>query len=209
MTIPQSLLGFALAALLLTLTPGLDTALVLRTGVVEGARAARRAALGITLGLLCWGATVALGLGAVLLSWPAALAALRWAGAAYLVTLGARMLIAPRRAFALGPGRNGPGPASDSLRRGLSTNLLNPKICIFYVSFLPQFVPAGIPAGAFMLVLAAIHAGLGLAWLLCLAAAAGRFRSLIGRPGIVAALDRATGGLFLAFGLRLALAPAG
>ncbi|WP_374472424.1 LysE family translocator [Phenylobacterium sp.] len=205
MTVTQALAAYVVAAGLLTVTPGLDTALVLRTAAAEGPRRAVLAALGISLGCLVWGAAVAVGLGALLAASTPAFTALKWAGAAYLVWLGLNLILKPRARFevAEGPARGGSGPAW--LRRGLLTNLLNPKVGVFYVSFLPQFLPDGAPAGPFVFGLAAIHAGMGLAWLALLTAATRPLAGALKRAAVVRWLDRLTGGVFLAFGVRLAL----
>ena len=202
----SSLAAFAAAAALLTVTPGLDNALVLRTAAAEGRRRAAAAALGITLGCLTWAAVVAAGLGSLLAASELAYTILKWAGAAYLVWLGARLLLAPRKTFDLAApvAAKGDGGAG-WLRRGLLTNLLNPKIGVFYVSFLPQFIPAGASVAAWSMLLAVVHAALGLAWFALLIAAASQAAGLFRRAGVVTWLDRLTGGLFVAFGLRLAL----
>ena len=103
MTIVQSLTSFMLTAGLLTITPGLDNALVLRTGTTEGSGPALRASLGITCGCLLWGGAVAVGLGAVLAASAFAFSALKWAGVAYLLWLGGNMLLRPRTEFSIGP----------------------------------------------------------------------------------------------------------
>ncbi len=146
MTVTQSLLSFLLAAGLLTLTPGLDTALVLRTATVEGGRQATRAALGINVGLLLWGSAVAFGLGALLGASEAAFTALKWAGAAYLFWLGLQLAVGPRARLAPAlETPSAPGGRWGWFWKGLLGNLLNPKVGVFYVSFLPQFVPQGMP----------------------------------------------------------------
>src|SRR5205085_6062463 len=119
MTLAQSLIAFLIAAGLLTMTPGLDTAMVLRAATVEGRRPAALAALGIGLGCLVWGASVALGLGALLTASPLAFEALKWGGAAYLLFLGARLILQPRRSAAIDAQTNphGAGQAGP-LRRG-------------------------------------------------------------------------------------------
>src|ERR1700749_2154351 len=101
-TLLASLAAFSVAAGLLTITPGLDTALVLRTAAVEGPKRAALAALGIGCGCLVWGAGVALGLGALLQASALAFTALKWAGAAYLVWLGINLIRKPRERFDLG-----------------------------------------------------------------------------------------------------------
>jgi len=198
----QSLIAFTLAAGLLTMTPGLDTALVLRTAAAEGGRRALAAALGICLGCLAWGALVAVGLGVLLQASELAYLALKWIGAAYLLYLGLRLIVA-RRGDAAEEAK--PTPRANWFLRGLLTNLLNPKVGAFYVSFLPQFVPAGADVPSTTLLLAAIHAALGLLWFALLIGATRPLARLLSKPAVVRGLDRATGGVLIFFGLKLAL----
>ncbi len=199
----QSLVAFTLAAALLTITPGLDTALVLRTAGSEGPRPALLAGLGICLGCLLWGAVVALGLGMLLAASELAFTLLRWAGGAYLAYLGIRLIAGSRDRLALDDDKGEAGQAW--FWRGLLTNILNPKVGIFYVSFLPQFVPAGASVPATILLLAAIHSALGLLWFAALILATQPIAAALRRPPVVRTLDRLTGGLFLLFGARLLL----
>jgi threonine/homoserine/homoserine lactone efflux protein len=201
----QSLIAFTLAAALLTVTPGLDTALVLRTAAAEGPRRAFSAALGICLGCLAWGLVVALGLGILLTASELAYVVLRWIGAAYLLYLGLQLILSKRTDFADGAAPAGGARSLAWFRRGLLTNLLNPKVGVFYVSFLPQFIPAGINVPAATMALAAIHAALGLAWFVALIAATRPLAAALRKPRVIRTLDRMTGGLFLLFGARLAL----
>ena len=205
MTIVQALLAFSVAAALLTITPGLDTALVLRTAAVEGPKRAALAGLGIVAGCLVWGAAVALGLGVLLAASNLAFTILKWAGAAYLVWLGIGLILKPRQNFDLSAPAAPAGGEFAWMRRGLLTNLLNPKVGVFYVSFLPQFLPAGAPAAPFIVLLAALHAAMGLAWFAALIAATRPLAGVLQRAAVVRWLDRLTGGVFLAFGVRLAL----
>ena len=206
MTVIQALLAFTLAAGLLTLTPGLDTALVLRTAAVEGPRRAAFAALGIVAGCLAWGAAVALGPGALLQASALAFTVLKWAGAAYLVWLGIGLILKPRDRFEVGtPAAETMGGDTAWMRRGFLTNLLNPKVGVFYVSFLPQFLAKGVAAGPFMFALACVHAVLGVAWFAVLIAATRPIAGALKRAAVVRWLDRLTGGVFLGFGVKLAL----
>ena len=205
MTVAQALLAYLVAAGLLTLTPGLDTALILRTAAVEGPKRAAFAAVGIITGCLVWGAAVALGLGALLAASTLAFTVLKWAGAAYLVWLGLNLILKPRDRFELAGGVGMAGGDVAWMRRGLLTNLLNPKVGVFYISFLPQFLPAGVAPAPFIFLLAAIHAALGLAWSACLIGATRPIAGALQRASVVRSLDRITGGVFLAFGVRLAL----
>jgi threonine/homoserine/homoserine lactone efflux protein len=207
MSIVQALVAFSFAAGLLSITPGLDTALVLRTATVEGPKRAALAVAGICVGCLTWGALVALGLGALLKASILAFTVLKWAGAAYLVWIGLGLILKPRDRFEVGtagPDSKGGGGDFTWMRRGLLTNLLNPKIGVFYISFLPQFLPQGVAAGPFIFLLAAVHAVIGAAWLACLIGATRPIAGALKKAAVVRWLDRATGGVFLGFGVRLA-----
>lgn len=203
MTVEQSLTTYLVAATLLTLTPGADTAIVLRAVTSEGTKAATGAALGVAMGLLVWGILVALGLAGLLAASAIAYTALRWIGAAYLFWMGVKLLLKPRE------GLDAPSvdatDARASFTRGVVTNLLNPKVGVFYVTFLPQFVPPGVAVGVWTFLLAAIHAVLVVLWFAILIAASVPLGRFLRRPRLIRALDRLMGGLFVAFGLRLAL----
>lgn len=206
MTIAQALIAFCIAAGLLTITPGLDTALVLRTAAAEGPRGASLAALGIVAGCLTWGAAVALGLGALLAASQLAFNLLKWAGALYLVWLGLNLLFKPRSRFGVELDESVSSRSGRSwLGRGYLTNLLNPKVGVFYMSFLPQFLPAHVPAGPFVFLLAALHAVMGLAWFALLIVATRPIARALKRPAVIRRLDRLTGVVFLSFGMKLAL----
>ena len=210
MTIAQALLSFTLAAGFLTITPGLDTALVLRTAAVEGRKQALLAGVGICFGCLLWGAAASFGLSALLAVSTFAFDTLRIVGAIYLGYLGIKLLI---RAFAvtfsnitIEPGSEGDerGDGSRWFRRGLLTNLLNPKIGVFYLSFLPQFIPTGVQVWSFSILLALIHAIEGLLWFLLLTSATEWLSGWLKQRRVVMALDGAMGAIFVAFGLKLA-----
>ena len=203
MTVYASLIAFIAAASLLAIAPGLDTALVLRTAATLGPRRAAMAGLGVAVGCFGWAILVALGLGALLAASQFAYTTLRWIGAAYLVWVGYGMLRYPRRSFL--PGAGGNEGRRVAFTTGLLTNLLNPKVGIFYVSFLPQFVPQGVSVAAYILLLGAIHAVLGLIWFSCLIIATRPLARLLQRPSVVETCDRVTGGMFVAFGVGLAL----
>jgi len=201
--VSTSLAAFTAAASLLTVTPGLDTALVIRTAVTGSPRRAAFAGLGIVTGCLAWALMVAFGLGVLLAASRVAYIILKWIGAGYLLWVGYKMLRHPRRAYvATIDGQETHGPA---FATGALTNLLNPKVGIFYVSFLPQFVPPNVPIGPYILLLGAIHALLGVLWFSCLIAATRPISDLLKQPVFVQACDRLTGGIFVAFGLALAL----
>ncbi len=198
----QTFIAYLAAAFVLTITPGVDTALVLRAAT-QGSVRAYLAAAGVGLGCLVWGALVAVGVGALILASPLAFEILKWLGAAYLFWLGLNLVLKPRRSFE-GDETRGEGMFT-WFRRGLIGNLLNPKVGVFYVSFLPQFVPQDVSAGAYTFFLAAVHVLLGLVWCTALILATQPLGRLLRRPSVIAGIDRLTGCIFLGFGVRLAL----
>ena len=203
-SVSVSLAAFVAAASLLTITPGLDTALVLRTAATSSARQAVLTGFGIVVGCFGWGVLVAMGLGALLVASQLAYSVLKWIGAGYLIWTGYKMLRYPRANFVV-EAASAPGAAHTAFGTGLLTNLLNPKVGIFYVSFLPQFVPPGVSVAPYLLMLAAIHSVLGVIWFSCLIAATRPISRFLRRPAVVRGCDRVTGGMFVAFGIGLAL----
>lgn len=203
MSIADNLIAFTLAATLLTLTPGLDTALILRTSTVEGRKQGLRAALGINAGCLLWGAAVAFGLGALIAVSQLAYDILKYCGAAYLAWLGMNMLIRPRQSLGAvaAQGRS----EANWFLKGMLGNLLNPKVGIFYVSFLPQFIPQGQPLVAWTFGLVGIHVALGLLWSMVLIGATQSLAGVLRREKVIQWMDRATGLVFVLFAARLAL----
>lgn len=198
-------LAFAGVAALLTVTPGADMALVTRSALAGGRRAALATTLGISLGVLAWAAASALGVAAVLAASPTAFAALQLGGAAYLVALGLQTLWRTRRAAPeRAEDRDRAERRTTAFRQGLLTNVLNPKIAVFYGTLLPQFLSPGDPALAVSLVLAGIHVALGLTWLTTYAWLVTRAGDVLRRPRARRALDRLTGTVLVALGLRIA-----
>ena len=200
---PALLLAFIAAATILTITPGVDTAMVLRSAASEGPRSAIFAGVGISIGCLIWAGAVSLGLGALLQASELAYTILKWIGAAYLMWLGLKLLFKPRTAWA--DQTNAAPKGLAALRAGFFTNITNPKIGVFYVTFLPQFIPAGANVAAFSFFLALVHIALSVVWFAVLIAATVPLGRALRRPNVVKMLDRITGGVFIAFGLRLAI----
>ena len=200
----ESIPVFLAASVLLTITPGVDTALVVRTAIAGGRRAALTAGAGICTGLFVWGSATALGLSALLAASRAAYDVLRLVGAVYLVVLGIRTLLASRTERHDVDER--PRPAGRrTFLTGLLTNILNPKVGVFYVAFLPQFVRDGASVLPATLVLVAVHAVEGLLWFALVATVATRMTAAVDRPAVRRRLEQLTGVVFVGFGLRLAL----
>jgi threonine/homoserine/homoserine lactone efflux protein len=206
-TLGSAVAAFALVALALTLTPGLDSALVLRSALTKGRREAVATGAGIIAGLFVWGAAAAVGVSALLTASHVAYDVLRVVGAAYLVWFGVRLLVRALRRDTDAPETDVVVPTSvwRAARQGLATNLLNPKVGVFYVALLPQFIPPHDNPLAVGLLLAAEHGLITVAWfavLIVLASALGRW---LRRPATVRAIDGVTGTALLGFGLKLAL----
>ncbi len=206
----QHLVLFIAAGLLLNLTPGPDVLYIVSNALRSGARAGVVAGLGITAGCFVHVLAAAVGVGALLAASATAFAVLKWLGAAYLVWVGVRLLVARRpattpdlRELALAAPRAG---AWAVFRGGFLTNVLNPKVAIFFLAFVPQFIAPGTEHKALAFVLLgtlfninsiAVNAG----WALAAAWMARREAVQRGMHW----LDRAAGAMFVGFGLKLAL----
>ena len=196
----SQLLPFVGAAILIALTPGADTALVVRNALIGGAPPARRTALGTTTGLLVWGAASACGVAAVLNASAEVFTAVKLAGALYLLWLGLQAIRHAGAHEASGRARSG-----SPFRQGLLCNLLNPKAGIFFTALLPQFVSPDDPALLVSLLMTAIAAAASLAWLSVYATLVPRAGDVLRRPPVRRALDRVTGTVLIGLGVRLAL----
>jgi threonine/homoserine/homoserine lactone efflux protein len=204
-----AVLSFMGAAAVLVVAPGPDSLLVTRNAVRRGRRAGLATAAGTITGLLVWGAAAALGLAALLRASETGYSIVKWCGAAYLTLLGARLLISRAHVEAAGEHpQSAPGSARDRVRSayltGLATNILNPKVGVFFISFLPVFVPRGAPAGTTSLLFGAIFVTEGTLWLLTLVLLATRLGTLMTRPRVQRRLERLTGVVMIGFGLRVA-----
>ena len=196
--IDGQLLAFAGVALVVSISPGPDMALVLRNTLRGGRAAGFRTVAGIALGLLVWATLSALGIAAVLAASATVFTVLKLAGAAYLVYLGIQSLLAIRRGDARA---KTPQPAGSPFRQGFVTNLLNPKLAVLFTTLLPQFISQDDPA-AMSALLAAIFLAIGLTWLVVYTLIVGvvarsrRFRVVT---------EAITGVVLVALGARLAL----
>ncbi len=200
------LIPYLIAITLLTLTPGLDTTLIIRTATLEGKSKAFQAALGISLGCIAWGVVVACGLGALLMASDLAFNILKWMGAAYLAWLGLNMILKPRSRLADMQENNSNRSTSENwFIKGFFGNLLNPKVGIFYISFLPQFIPAQASAVTWVMGLVMIHVVIGIVWSTLLILTMQPLSRYLKQPKFVKYMDRITGSIFVLFALKLAL----
>jgi threonine/homoserine/homoserine lactone efflux protein len=197
-----ALLAFVGVSVVVIVVPGPDTAILVRNTLVGGRACGVCTALGVVSGLAIWTVAASAGLAAVLLASEPAFLALKIAGGVYLAFLGVESLVAALR------GRKPEVPAGPVLRpaaayrRGLLSNLGNPKIAVFFTSLLPQFATR--PSFGVLLALGLVFCALGLAWLSAYAVAVDRLGDLLRRSRARRALDALTGTVLVAFGVRLA-----
>jgi threonine/homoserine/homoserine lactone efflux protein len=210
-TLPDAVLQFAVVAGLLTVIPGLDTALVLRSTLARSRAYGLATTAGIQVGTLIWGAAAATGAAALLAASQSAYRVLTILGAAYMVWMGASMLWKSFRRQDGAPTVVPGGPSSPKLHRGLTlglaTNLMNPKVGVFYIAMIPQFVPDGVSPLWMGLLLAAVHCAIATVWSCSLVVGSGFFKDRLAGSTAVRWTDRITGGVLIAFGARLALTP--
>jgi threonine/homoserine/homoserine lactone efflux protein len=196
------ILEFAIASLVLIALPGPDQALIMRNALVGGRTAGLRTMLGGASGLTLHASAAALGISALLATSAAAYATLKVVGIAYLVYLGVRMLLSARRPSE--PEREARG--GRPFVQGLVSNALNPKVALFFLTFVPQFLPDSGSTLPVALVLSAIFAAIYLAWFSGLVSLVGLASDALRRPRVKAWTERVTGGALVAFGVRLAAA---
>ena len=200
-----ALLAATAVLALLTLVPGPDMAVVTQAALGAGRSAGFRVAAGIVSGLLVWGLLTVLGLSVILAASAEAYTVVKLAGAAYLIYLGVRTLWESRTSRMQ---HNADAPRSQKAgtwKTGFTTNLLNPKIAVFYTGLLPQLVPAGWPTGPSLALLVLIHAAITIVWLSGYVVLLSRARSTFEKPRVRQALERITGTVLLGFGAKIAL----
>jgi len=197
------LASFVALSALVIVAPGPDTALVVRNGLLGGARSGIFTAFGVTTGLAVWTLAASLGVAALVRDSGPAFLALKVAGAAYLVVLGLQALRAAWRG-AEPPALDTPrGRPRRSYRQGLLSNLGNPKIAVFFTSFLPQFAPAGSSFAA-LCALGIVFCLMTLAWLVAYSEVVARAGDVLRRARVRRRLEAVTGTVLIAFGVRLA-----
>lgn len=199
------LLAFIGVSIAVVVIPGPDMALVARNVFRHGTRAGHATSVGVCLGILAWAVAAAVGVSAVLASSAAEFTVLKLAGAAYLIYLGITTLRAPDRSLAAAPD----GEAHLSLRRALAQGLLsavlNPKLGVFFITLLPQFVAPDDPAIVRSLVLAGVFDLVGILWLLFYTTLLGAVGAALDRPGPRRAIRWVTGTVLVGLGARVAV----
>lgn len=201
MTVGEALWSFAVVAALLTIIPGLDTALVLRASLTQSRVHAYATALGICAGALVWGAAAAVGASAILHASEIAFTILKLVGAAYMLWFGTSLIVGSfRKTYRLPNGEVQPaGSLRRSFGRGALTNILNPKVGVFYMALIPQFIPTGTVPLAMGLSLALVHVVEVLIWFSLIIVATQHVRRFLTSARISRWIDRATGGVLIGF----------
>ena len=190
-------IAFLPFAAMLAVLPGPATALVIQSAARGGRSYAMRATLGDAAGLALWAVASMLGVSALLVASEVAFTALKVVGAIVLVAYGVAAIRAARR----GEPAHSPRPRRGAFRMGLVTALSNPKVGLFYIALLPQFVPHGTPVLPATLLLAGIQISLACGWYFVLASAVGRaHQTFVARR---AQIQAATGALMIGFGLKV------
>lgn len=200
---------FLIAITLLSMSPGVDTLLVIRNTARGGVRDGVLTSLAICCGLFVHATISALGISLILLQSAWAFSALKLAGAGYLVWLGINGLLAARRGHGLPLGSVQGGQEAVSIwrpmREGLLSNVLNPKTVVFYMAFLPQFIAPTDPALLKSLWLAGVHFVVANVWQIAIVFMVGSAGRWLGSRLFARALNGATGAVLILFGVRLAL----
>jgi threonine/homoserine/homoserine lactone efflux protein len=198
--------AFLPIAALMTVTPGPGTAMIVRSALRGGVRTALATIAGNSAGVLAWAVLSALGVSALVAASELAFATLKVTGAAVLIYLGARSLLARRR------GEPEPSQATTrspsrhtALRDGLATSLANPKLAVFFVALFPQFVADGAPVLPPALAMAGLIVLLDLAWYSTLAVLVDRSRRAFVESGLMRRLERLMGVVLIGLGVRVAL----
>ena len=198
---------FIVAGLLLAMSPGPDTAYILGRSAQSGWRGGMIAAMGIAVGIWVHILAAAIGLSALLMTSARAFMVTKLVGACYLVFLGLKMIASAgeRRGFATGR-TPAPTPTNQIFWQGFLTNVLNPKVALFFLAFLPQFINSGtVSKAASFLFLGLVFDVVGTSWNLTVAGTAARFaRWARGSTRLTDWIDRTIGGVFIYLGFRLA-----
>ena len=201
---PFAVVTFAAAAALLILVPGPDNVLVVRNALRGGRRVGQATAAGVLTGLLLWAAAAALGLSALLQASRVGYDLVRYLGAVYLVWLGL-MSLRPRKAVS-DDGERDDRPRGVRLAylTGVTTNLANPKVGIFFISFLPAFIPHGASVGGLSILFGAMFVLETALWFALLLWLVGHGSSWLHQPRVQRRLERISGVVLIGFGVRLA-----
>lgn len=206
MLVGSEVMVFAVVALVFGLTPGPDVMLVIRHSAVRGVWDGVAVSLGAVTGGVTWGVAATLGLAAVVQQSPAVYEVIKLGGAVYLVFLGVRNILRARASAAEGPEIAGSAASrAAAFRSGLITDLLNPKVGVFYLALLPQFIPAGADVLGWSVLLVSVEQLTAISCLVGYAVLAHGVGKLLNRPAVTTWLERILGTVLIGLGMRIAV----
>ncbi|RDU36732.1 LysE family translocator [Neobacillus piezotolerans] len=193
---------FLLLSLFVVMSPGIDTALITKRTISGGQKDGYRIAMGITTGSLVHTVAAAFGLSAILMQSAVAFEIVKYAGALYLIYLGVSSFITRRKSH---DDKNASEKPGSAYKQGLFSNVLNPKVAMFFLTFLPQFVQPGGEATRQLVLMGVIYSLLSISWFFLYVHFINYLRDWLMSPKVQRMMDRATGIVLIGFGLKLAL----
>jgi RhtB (resistance to homoserine/threonine) family protein len=196
---------FLVLSLFVVMSPGIDTALITKRTISDGRTDGYKMALGITAGSLVHTFAAAFGLSAILMQSAAAFEIIKYAGAIYLIYLGVSSFISRKKKQAASEEQPvAPDMKKSAFKQGLFSNVLNPKVAMFFLTFLPQFVKAGENTAQQLIIMGVIYTLLSIAWFFIYVFFINYLREWLMSPKVQRVMDKATGLVLIGFGLKLA-----
>ena len=200
----QNLFTFLILTIVVITSPGIDTALITKTTITQGKKAGLQMAFGISTGSLVHTCAAALGLSAILLKSAMAFEVIKYIGAVYLLYLGAHAFWSTRKENAGDVKLHVKVRGKSSFSQGLLSNALNPKVAVFFLTFLPQFVEPLANTMEQLFLMGLIYTGLSVVWFLIYVSFVNYLRHWIQSPKVKMLMERITGAVLIGFGLKLA-----
>lgn len=200
----NDLFTFLLLSLFVVMSPGIDTALITKRTISDGRKDGYHIALGITMGCLIHTFAAAFGLSAILMQSSLAFEIIKYVGAIYLIYLGLTSFITRKKGKDTG-GFTAPQKKKSAFKQGLLSNVLNPKVAIFFITFLPQFVTVGANTAGQLVIMGTIYSLLSITWFFVYVFFINYLREWLMSPKVQGIMDKATGLVLIGFGLKLAL----
>lgn len=197
---------FLVLSLFVVMSPGIDTALITKRTISDGKNMGYKMALGITTGSLVHTFAAAFGLSAILMQSAVAFEIVKYAGAFYLIYLGLSSFITRNNKKVSGVEKhNNAEMKKSAFKQGLFSNVLNPKVAMFFLTFLPQFVKTGADAAQQLIMMGVIYTVLSITWFLVYVFFINYLREWLMSPKVQRIMDQVTGLVLIGFGLKLAL----
>jgi RhtB (resistance to homoserine/threonine) family protein len=195
-------LAFLLLSLFVVMSPGIDTALLTKRTISDGKADGFKMALGIASGCLVHTVAAAFGLSAILMKSAAAFEVVKYVGAVYLIYLGVTSFVKKKEAAAAI--QDTAAVKRSAFKQGLFTNVFNPKVAIFFLTFLPQFVTAQSQAAGQLVLMGVVYSLLSIGWFFVYVFFINYLRSWLMTPNVQGWMERVTGAVLIGFGLKLA-----